>query len=197
MTREELFMWARTSQQDVWWHDLAGAVLDMATELEAIEVERDKLIREREVIYFSANVLEARLSATRGEIIPTHYGYKELNHCLDDIVSLLGKLPPTSILGLTITSVAELDLEVCRARAKHPKNALLYEALLEEVCELCGAAISGRPREEVNKEALQVACVAMRIREEGSLVEARGKVRDMANKESMFREFLRSRGTPD
>lgn len=59
--------------------------------------------------------------------------------------------------------LAELD----RARAKHPGNAKLLAALGEEYGELCAAMLQDLPREKIVHEALQVACVAIRIIEEG------------------------------
>ncbi|EPR43159.1 hypothetical protein dsx2_2519 [Desulfovibrio sp. X2] len=113
------------------------------------------------------------------------------------IFDLIAKLPPTSILGLTISSLASLDAEVCRARCKHKSNALLYEVLLEEVCELINAALAGASKEEINAEAIQVACVALRIYEEGSAIEAREMLHSISAKEDQLRDYLRSRGTPD
>lgn len=60
-----------------------------------------------------------------------------------------------------------LTREVHRARAKFPGNRHLHVALSEEVGELAQALLQGKPQAEVVKEALQVACVAIRIIEEG------------------------------
>ena len=66
--------------------------------------------------------------------------------------------------GGTVEDIAE---EVVRARAKFPDNRHLLAALTEEVGELAQAILQKKPREEVQKEARQVACVAIRIIEEG------------------------------
>lgn len=59
--------------------------------------------------------------------------------------------------------MSELD----EARAKHPGNAKLLAALVEEVGELAQALLKRKPDSDIRKEALQVACVAIRIIEEG------------------------------
>ena len=64
----------------------------------------------------------------------------------------------------TIQALAE---EIVRARTKFPGNALLTVALGEEFGELCQAQLQRKSRKEIRKEALQVACVALRIYEEG------------------------------
>lgn len=64
-------------------------------------------------------------------------------------------------------TVDALCVEVARALAKHPSNAKLLAALMEEVGELAKAMLQRQPRHEINQEALQVACVALRIVEEG------------------------------
>ena len=58
---------------------------------------------------------------------------------------------------------AELD----RARAKFPTNAHLYAALGEEVGELARELLENGTRERIREEAIQVACVAIRIADEG------------------------------
>ncbi len=63
--------------------------------------------------------------------------------------------------------VACLQNEVMRARAKFPGNRHLLAALTEEVGELAQAILQRKPHSEVVEEAIQVACVAMRIAEEG------------------------------
>ena len=59
-----------------------------------------------------------------------------------------------------------LKLELERARAKFPTNDKLFWALVEEVGEL-GEALRNEPSQRIRAEALQVACVAVRIYEEG------------------------------
>ena len=63
--------------------------------------------------------------------------------------------------------------EVRRARMKHPSTAHLLAALTEEVGELAQALLDqdsgARPvtDQEIYKEAVQVACVALRLAVEG------------------------------
>jgi len=64
-------------------------------------------------------------------------------------------------------TTANLQSEVARARSKFPNNHHLLAALMEEVGELAQAMLQQLPREQIEKEALQVACVAVRIAEEG------------------------------
>ena len=63
-------------------------------------------------------------------------------------------------------SLDELKSEVMRARTKFPDNALLFTALVEEVGELAKAYLQRESMGRIEKEALQIACVAMRIYEE-------------------------------
>ena len=60
-----------------------------------------------------------------------------------------------------------IDSELDRARTKFPGNTHLTHALTEEVGELAKAQLQRRPRSEVVAEAVQVACLAIRIIEEG------------------------------
>lgn len=64
-------------------------------------------------------------------------------------------------------TVIDISKEVVRARTKFPGNRLLLAALTEEVGELAKAMLQDRPIEEIRREAIQVACVAIRIIEEG------------------------------
>ena len=64
-------------------------------------------------------------------------------------------------------SIADLEAEVFRARTKFPGNALLLAALVEEAGELARELLQRGGDDRIRKEALQVACVAMRIYEEG------------------------------
>jgi len=82
---------------------------------------------------------------------------EELEHAKDPIPT--ERWPAAS-------SVAKLLREVARARAKFPNNRYLLAALVEEVGELGEAMISGT-RDEIENEAIQCACVAIRIAEEG------------------------------
>lgn len=69
--------------------------------------------------------------------------------------------------GLDIESRVHLADELIAARAKFPGNRLLLAALTEEAGELAKALLQRAGREKIQHEALQVACVAMRIYEEG------------------------------
>jgi NTP pyrophosphatase (non-canonical NTP hydrolase) len=71
---------------------------------------------------------------------------------------------PGSMMESTASDVAE---EVMRARAKFPSNEHLLAALMEEVGELAKALLEGESVERIRAEAAQVACVAVRIIEEG------------------------------
>lgn len=64
----------------------------------------------------------------------------------------------------TLDLVAE---EVKRARAKFPRNAHMLAALVEEVGEVARALLDGEGGHRVREEAIQVACVAVRIADEG------------------------------
>jgi len=81
----------------------------------------------------------------------------------------------------TIT-IQALNAEAIRARLKFPTNEVLLAALMEEVGELANALLELRyatlhnmagnenlsdRRDQVQKEAIQVATVALRILEEG------------------------------
>jgi NTP pyrophosphatase (non-canonical NTP hydrolase) len=57
--------------------------------------------------------------------------------------------------------------EVQRARMKHRSNAHMMVALTEEVGELAQALLENGNGERAREEAIQVACVAIRIIEEG------------------------------
>jgi uncharacterized protein YaiE (UPF0345 family) len=59
-----------------------------------------------------------------------------------------------------------LQDELIAARAKFPSNALLMEALIEEVGEVARAVLE-RDFDHAKQEALQVACVAIRLATEG------------------------------
>lgn len=62
---------------------------------------------------------------------------------------------------------AALTGEVTRARRKFPGSRFMLAALMEEVGELAQAIIQKQPAENIRKEALQVACCAVRMLEEG------------------------------
>jgi hypothetical protein len=64
-------------------------------------------------------------------------------------------------------TMAAISAEVVLARTKFPGNRFLLAALTEEVGELAKAMLQRRDPDEVQREAIQVACVAIRILEEG------------------------------
>lgn len=67
-------------------------------------------------------------------------------------------------------TINKLIREIEHARTKFPGRRFALAALVEELGELAEALVSGT-QEEVFKEALQVACVAIRIAEEGDATE--------------------------
>ncbi len=67
----------------------------------------------------------------------------------------------------SLSTLDDVSDEVYRARAKHPSPTYLLAALMEEVGELSKAFIEDAPWDHVREEAKQVACVAIRIMEEG------------------------------
>lgn len=64
-------------------------------------------------------------------------------------------------------TAAAINAEVIKARIKFPGNRLLLAALTEEVGELARALLQRKPKDEIEREAIQVAAVAVRIIEEG------------------------------
>ncbi len=71
-----------------------------------------------------------------------------------------------TLLALPDTLDAISD-EVMRARLKFPGNRFLLAALVEEVGELAKAMLQNEGKERIEREAIQVAAVAVRILEEG------------------------------
>ena len=67
----------------------------------------------------------------------------------------------------TDNTILALRAELDRARAKFPANGHLFAALGEEVGELARELLEGGTRERIRAEAIQVACVAVRIADEG------------------------------
>ena len=61
----------------------------------------------------------------------------------------------------------DISDEVYRARSKFPCRSKLLAALMEEVGELAQAMLQRKPKQDIYNEAKQVACVAIRIMEEG------------------------------
>jgi len=72
--------------------------------------------------------------------------------------------PYRPALRTTLDAVAA---EVIKGRLKFPGGKALLPALMEEVGELAKALLQKRPKDEWQMEAIQVACVAIRIVEEG------------------------------
>ena len=78
-----------------------------------------------------------------------------------EYVSLGLRCPPDE------STMVELADEIVRARAKFPGSRFLLAALTEEVGELARAILQRKTGDEIKREAIQVACVALRIYEEG------------------------------
>ena len=78
-----------------------------------------------------------------------------------------GHFTQTAALPAAEETTVALAAEISRARAKFPGNRHMLAALTEEVGELAQALLQGKARGEICKEALQVACVALRLYEEG------------------------------
>jgi NTP pyrophosphatase (non-canonical NTP hydrolase) len=69
-------------------------------------------------------------------------------------------------IPLSNDTIAKLNDEVMNARYKFGNNKRLTVALMEEVGELAQAQLQGKSEDDIKGEALQVACVALRIFEE-------------------------------
>lgn len=68
--------------------------------------------------------------------------------------------------SVNVLTLEDLAVEILFARSKFPGNRFLLAALMEEVGELAQAMLQGKSEAEINAEAIQVACVALRIFEE-------------------------------
>lgn len=90
-----------------------------------------------------------------------------------------------------LKSLLPLGDELIYARKKFPDNQYLMTALAEEVGELAEAFTLEPNSAAMRKEALQVACVAMRIATEGCNVEGESMevVRAMMALEPLSRQF--------
>lgn len=78
----------------------------------------------------------------------------------------------------------EVFREVERARAKFPGSRFMLAALVEEVGELAQALLQKKSPDEIRKEAMQVACCAVRLMDEGdgtfaTLTDAESKGTDL------------------
>lgn len=60
-----------------------------------------------------------------------------------------------------------ISAETSKARRKFPRNRRLLAAAMEELGELAKALLQGKDKDEIDKEALQVAAMMVRIIEEG------------------------------
>jgi hypothetical protein len=83
--------------------------------------------------------------------------------CLNQSQGIDGNLVQLSPRLTTLRDVAE---EVRRARTMYPRNDHMLAALMEEVGELAQAYLQGKAWSEIRGEAIQVACIAIRITEE-------------------------------
>ena len=88
---------------------------------------------------------------------------------------------------MNLDSFRRLIDEMERARAKFPGNRMLLTALAEEVGELAEAIATGTG---VRTEALHVACVAVRILEEGTRGDSGAIMRACRELEAQAREEL-------
>jgi|GEM_PF-5994269 len=86
-------------------------------------------------------------------------------------------------------TIEALTLEIERARGKFPSNRHLFLALVEEVGELSKDLLEGNVG--WREEALQVACVALRLYEEGDPTTPRG---ELEGKEMLPRRLCRVEG---
>lgn len=68
------------------------------------------------------------------------------------------------------TAIHDLKNEIESAREAHPQNSMMMTALCEEVGELAKALLEGNSN--YYEEAIQVACVAIRIAVEGDAAHA-------------------------
>lgn len=78
----------------------------------------------------------------------------------------IGQTPPLNH-GEIMDSFQPLADELTRARIKFPSNQYMFAALAEEIGEMAEAWLKEGDTPHARKEALQVACVAMRIYTEG------------------------------
>ena len=78
--------------------------------------------------------------------------------------------------------------EMEEARAKFPSNALLMEALVEEVGEIA-RAVQDRDFKHARQEALHAACVAMRLATEGDQSWAPSREEDRFTVQQMVEAF--------
>jgi hypothetical protein len=84
-----------------------------------------------------------------------------------DEISAWGAANRSPVVPPEPVTLDAIAAEVTRARLKFPGNRHMLAALTEEVGELAQALLQGKSRAEVVAEAIQVACVAVRIIEEG------------------------------
>lgn len=105
-------------------------------------------------------------------------------------------------IGRQITSAEKelvpLQEELVHARTKFPSNRYLMTALAEEIGEMADAWLAEPNSPHARHEALQVACVAMRIAMEGAdpVGECREIVEAMQDLEPQARAFFKSLHQP-
>lgn len=133
------------------------------------------------------------------------YSEKDPNHRCTCGLSAIFQRPagPTHTISggladrITAENVFEiLAEEVGRARTKHPVNSLIASALVEEVGEMLDDALNSSSNYRV--EALQVACVAIRIVLEGMPLEGEDlqAIRDMVKMGKSAKKRLTDHGDP-
>lgn len=74
---------------------------------------------------------------------------------------------PVYVPDITSELAEAIEHEAERAKVAWPGNTHLLAALVEEVGELAQAYLQAKPQDEIVKEAIQVACLAIRIAGEG------------------------------
>lgn len=74
---------------------------------------------------------------------------------------------PQKTQAMTAGAMIDLRAELARARAKFPRGEHLVPALMEEIGELARELLQKGNTQHAYKEAIQVACVAIRIASEG------------------------------
>lgn len=148
------------------------------TALQQAEQFRDTLIDARESVLDELRTARARIAELERDVDHWREARKSaldagdiMKSSLDAANKRIADLDAAVALlrggcAVEYGSLRELADEMKRARAKFPEQHRLLAALMEEVGETAQAYLEGKP-EHAREEALQVACVAMRIYEHG------------------------------
>lgn len=118
----------------------------------------------------------------------SHLSPRRWHVCLAPVT---GQKPEVS-LAEVMESLKPLAAELLRARRKFPSNQYMFAALAEEIGEMAEAWLQEGDTPHARQEALQVACVAMRIFTEGVNREGEDKTTllTMKNLEGHARSFF-------